>query len=180
MLFGVGEGLVRHDRPGSVFDLVEHFCNVRAANLINADLAYPWFPQPIKALSRSSAQRRGLLLLRTYRVMNSSSIEATFLLAVNAIFNRVLPSIYALAQIASFSDSFEGRPIRPTPDRQAMFAAAQAVVENKSTRASRGYADTEAARNGYPLDHVSCEVRDAIAAAGTDNRLTVSSLSFLA
>ena len=78
------------------------------------------------------------------------------------ILNRVLPAIDALTQIARLADGFERRPIRPSTDGEAMFAAAQAVVENKCTRAGSCDADTETARCLGALDNGARKVGDTI------------------
>ena len=72
------------------------------------------------------------------------------------------PAINALAQVARLAYGFERGPIRPSTDSVAMFAAAQTVVENKSTSASGRYANTEAARCFGALDHGARKVGDAV------------------
>ena len=60
-----------------------------------------------------------------------------------------------------------------------MLATAKAVVENEGTSTSGRNADPKAARCLRALDCDPCEIRDAVACAGTGSRLIVSSLSFL-
>ena len=91
-------------------------------------------------------------------------MEATFAVAGGGrtILERVLPAINALAQVARLAYGFERRPIWPSTDGEAMFAAAQAVVEDKSTSASGRDADTEAARCFGALDHGARKIGDAV------------------
>ena len=125
------------------------------------------FTSRLNALSFSSALRSGLSLLRTYRAMKSSrTVVTSSWQAGGSILKRVLAAIYALAQFSSFAYRFERGPIRPCPDRVAMFAPAQAVVEDKSTSAGSGDANPKTARRLCALDSGTRKIGDAVAISG--------------
>ena len=150
-----------------VLDFVEHLLQLRAAYLINAYLADAWFHEPIKRAFVFIGAPQWLFLIAdipSHEIVENSG-DSLYCGRRGSILKWVLAAINALAQIASLANGFERRPIRPSTDREAMFAPAQAVVEHKGAGASGRDADTEAAWCFCALDHGAGKIGDAVALA---------------
>src|SRR5438105_1390695 len=80
--------------------------------------------------------------------------------------NRVFASVDALAQISSFPNSLEYGPIGPCPDSEAVFVAAQAVIQHEGSCPCRGDADTKPPRCLRALDRGPRKIGDAVALVG--------------
>ena len=137
---------------------------MRAANLINAQLADAWFHEPVKRafVFIGAAQWLALVADMSSHEIIKNGGDVSCGRRGRTILKRVLPAVNALAQIARLAYGFERRPIWPSTDGEAMFATAQAVVEHKGTSAGGGDADTEAARCLGALDHGARKIGDAV------------------
>src|SRR5207248_10943170 len=99
---------------------------MRTTKFVDADLADAWFDQPVECALNLIRTPEGSLLVphvSRHKIINYAG-NGLRRWDWRSVLKGVFPSVDALAQIASFSDCPECRPIRPCANCEPVFAPA--------------------------------------------------------
>jgi hypothetical protein len=114
------------DWASFVFDLVQHLRHMRTAQFVDADLTDARLDQPVECALNLTRTPEGSLLVphvSGHKIINYAG-NGLRRRGWCSVVKGVFAAVDALAQIASFSNGPECRPIRPCANCEPVFAPA--------------------------------------------------------